>query len=346
MSPFSAEAEDQGPTTGVDDFDRGVSYHHGLGSPVNHEIAESYYREAIEASDDTRAMNELAVLLLNEDTRKARSKEAFDLLRRAAALDNSSARFNLGLAHYYGFAGMDRTPPRGLDLIATAANQGNAKAQSFMTNYVATAAATEAETHAAVDDLLHGWANEGDVTYWEIASMGSGYSDLWHRFFETPLADKSVMLSDILAVESGCRECTSSDVNTVARKLNEIETWRERAAEQDNSAMFNLGLAYLKGEGAPKNLEEGARLIIRSAENGYVPSQYVLGKLYLEGRGIERNPGMAYAWFNIAAADEEGYREADWARAMRDWVTAYLPPEHVAAGQRWSTEWVAENAAD
>lgn len=340
ISPFPTEAAEEEALTGVDAFARGVAYHHGLGAPMNHEIAETYYREAIKTRSDTRAMNELGVLLLTEDTRKARTDEAFDLFVDAAALGNSSARFNLGLAYYYGFSGVARDPARGLDFIATAANQGNSRGQSFMTNYVAMAAKTEAQRFKAVGELLHGWANEGDVTYWEIASMGSPYGSLWKRFFDTPLADKSAMLSDILAVESGCEECQSPDVDTVARKLNEVESWREDAAAGNRTAQFNLGLAYLQGEGVPRNLEQGARNIIRSAEAGYVPSQYLLGKLYLEGRGIERNPSMAYAWFNIAASSETGYREETWARAMRDWVTSYLPTENVKAGQKWSTEWL------
>ncbi|MHA6346956.1 hypothetical protein [Roseivivax sp. CAU 1761] len=40
-------------------------------------------------------------------------------------------------------------------------------------------------------------------------------------------------------------------------------------------------------------------------------------------------------WFNIAASSEEGYREAAWASAMRDWVTSYLEPADVKAGQKW-----------
>jgi len=338
---FAAESKEEASIN----YTKAVAYHHGLGVAENHELAEKYYKKAIEQGQDTRAMNELGVLFLDDDTLIQNFPKAMQLFTDAAKQGNSSSRYNLGLAYYYGFAGVAGNQERGLDLIGTSANQGNLKAQSFIINWMARDGRVDIKTNPVLRQRVQAWADKGKISYWDISTRSTNYEKLWDRFFSTNLKDRSAMLSDILAVESGCDECTAVNQNTIARKLNEIQTWRIGAADGDRNDQYNLGVAYLTGDGVPLNLEEGARLIIKSAEAGYVPSQYALGKIYLEGRGIQKNNGMAYAWFNIAAADTWGYREATWAKAMKDWITTYLPPHHVTQGQQWSTKWLSENRA-
>ena len=67
----------------------------------------------------------------------------------------------------------------------------------------------------------------------------------------------------------------------------------------DLNAKYMLALAYLNGEGATRNQQEGARLMVEAADLGYLPAQYGLGVLFLEGKGRFRNHAMAYAWFLI-----------------------------------------------
>ncbi len=326
-------------------YTRGVAYHHGIGVAENHEIAKNYYEQAIKQNGDTRAMNELAVLLMDDDTYVQNLPRAMKLLNQAAKEGNSSARYNLGVASYYGYARVAKNQDRGMDLISTSANQGNLHAQAFLINWLAYDSRVDIKTNPVLRQRVQAWADKGMIEYWDISTQDTEYGELWARFFETDLADRSVMLSDILAVESGCKECKSSNKHVIARKLNEIQTWRMGAANGERSDQFNLGVAYLTGEGVPLNKEEGARLMITAAEAGYVPAQYMLGKLYLEGRGIQKNETMAYAWFNIAAADTWGYQETTWAKAMRDWIANNLPPRHVTAGQDWSVKWLADQAA-
>jgi hypothetical protein len=45
-----------------------------------------------------------------------------------------------------------------------------------------------------------------------------------------------------------------------------IEWWKKAARQKDNKAEFNLGLAYLYGEGVPKNRAH-AKLWLRKAAN-------------------------------------------------------------------------------
>ena len=326
--------------TETEAYRRGVAFHHGIGVAKNHEIAKRYYEQAISEANDTRAMNELAVLLMDSETNLQNVSQAQKLLVKAADAGNSSARYNLGVAYYYSYAGVQKDQDRGLDLISTSANQGNLQAQAFIINWLAYDSRTDIETNPVLKRRVQTWIDRGQVSYWDISTQETNYEDLWVRFFETDLADRAQMLSDILAVESGCGECASQDKDIIARKLTEIQKWRVGATEGNRSDQFNLAVAYLEGEGVPLNKEEGARLMITAAEAGYVPAQYMLGKLYFEGRGIKKNDTMAYAWFNIAASDTWGYRESVWAKSMRDWTAENLSPRHVAAGQKWSTRWL------
>lgn len=336
-SPIATETLDE--ARGNENYDQAVNYHHGYGVRKNMEVAQKFYEEAI-AQGDTRALNELGVLLLDRQYAGYAPKKAYGLIAQAAELGNSSARYNLGLAYFYGFASTETDKAKGFDLIATAANQGHYKAQSFVVDWISYEAPADAEKSEILKEKVMALSEEGKISYWDIATLDTNYRDLWSRFFEMELADRSKMLSDILAVESGCDECTSDSNFEIGRKLKEVENWRDQlGTDADDTARYNLGLAYLNGEGVPSNLEKGARYVLEAADNGYVPAQYLLGKLFIEGKGIEKNPAMAYAWFNIAAADTWGFREGEWARAMREWSAGYLKPSQISEGQNWSSSW-------
>ncbi|MBO9428400.1 tetratricopeptide repeat protein [Sulfitobacter sp. R18_1] len=341
-SPVPTEALDE--ARGNENYDLAVKYHHGFGSPKNLALAHEHYSKAV-AQGDTRALNELGVLLLDRQSVRHDPKKGYRLISQAAELGNSSARYNLGLAHFYGFAGVEQEKSTGFDLIATAAHQGHYKAQSFVVDWITYEATADVDKSAILKERVMELSEDGKISYWDIATLDTNYRSLWERFFETDLQDREKMLSDILAVESGCKDCISDSNFEIARKLKEVETWRSQLdTDADDTARYNLGLAYLNGHGVPTNLEKGATYILKSADNGYVPAQYLLGKIFMEGKGIEKNPGMAYAWFNISAADTWGFREAEWARAMREWSAGYLTPSQISEGQKWSSNWVKGSA--
>jgi hypothetical protein len=313
-------------------------YHHGLGVPKNHQLAVEHYKKAIEINRDTRAMNELGTLLITGSGIERNPKLGFSYITSAANRGNSASRFNLGLAYYYGFY-LVQDRQRGLEFIYTAAKQGNVHAQSFVAEWMH----REAKEHVEKDPVLRNYfnsiINKGMVEYYSIVSKDSKYNNLWERFFDEKLEDRVTMLSDIMALESDCIECKSNNLQVVARKLNEIQTWREQSDNGNVSAMYNLGLAYLDGNGVPKEEEEGARLIIKSADAGYIPAQYALGTIFLEGNGVVPNRSMAYSWFILASQDQQGYRESTWALEMLEWMESYIPQGYLAVGQEWATNW-------
>lgn len=73
--------------------------------------------------------------------------------------------------------------------------------------------------------------------------------------------------------------------------------------EGNDTAAYNLGMAYLKGQmGLEKNLEEAAALITKSAEAGNAHAKFMLGIFALDGVGREKDLAEARRCFESAAA--------------------------------------------
>lgn len=104
-------------------------------------------------------------------------------------------------------------------------------------------------------------------------------------------------------------------------------TWWRRAAEQrDSEAQYFLGCAYQTGEGLPngerdvdmalswfKNAAEQNHLGARKkmadhwrgrARRGDADAQILLGKAYIDGRGVQQNTEKALTWWATAAAQK------------------------------------------
>ncbi len=88
----------------------------------------------------------------------------------------------------------------------------------------------------------------------------------------------------------------------------EARRWTERAAQGGNRhAMHNLGIAFINGDGGPKNSTTAAQWFRRAADLGLVDSQFNLGALYEQGLGVSQNAAEAYKWYLIAAkAGDDG----------------------------------------
>ena len=216
----------------------------------DHVRAKDLYEKAIDLSRDSRAMNELAVLLVSsENLPKKDIKLGLDLLVRSSNLGNSSARFNLGLFYLHGHYVL-KDESRGISLIRTAANQGNTGAQAFLVNLAMEAQENVVRDYPNVKEEIKFLVERGYVEMWEVASEGSRYRGLWNKFFKYEMTDRSRMLSDLMALESNCNECKDFRLQNVARKLTEVERYRQQAMRGDLNAKYMLALAYLNGEGA------------------------------------------------------------------------------------------------
>ena len=83
-----------------------------------------------------------------------------------------------------------------------------------------------------------------------------------------------------------------SPAPTFAAQEKTAETWR---------ALREEALAFEHGEGVPRNSEKAIALYCQGAKTGDPEARYSLGWMYMNGRGLPRNDGMAAYFFKLAA---------------------------------------------
>ena len=106
--------------------------------------------------------------------------------------------------------------------------------------------------------------------------------------------------------------------------------WRPRAEAGDAAAMAGLAhIAAVQGDHAT-----AARWHHRAAAAGNREALILLGSAYLEGRGVPRDPQLAYAWYHYASV---GGR-ANAARA-RDLAGRWLSDEQAAEARTLAERW-------
>lgn len=111
--------------------------------------------------------------------------------------------------------------------------------------------------------------------------------------------------------------------------------YRQAANGGHAGAMHNLAVLLFSGDSAA-DLPAALSWFQRAAQAGIRDSQYNLGVLYSQGRGVPRSLSEAYRWFALAAAqgDTEAAKKRDIVaaqlspldlRAARDRVAAFAP---------------------
>ena len=83
------------------------------------------------------------------------------------------------------------------------------------------------------------------------------------------------------------------------------------AAESgDAKAQLQLGKVYMKGTGVERNPVKALKWIEKSAEQGYAEAQHALGSFHQSGLGAPQNFTLASKWFEQAA--EQNHAEAQY----------------------------------
>ncbi len=80
--------------------------------------------------------------------------------------------------------------------------------------------------------------------------------------------------------------------------------WFPLAEAGDAEAQFNLGIMYDLGQGVAQSKVRAATWYRRSAEQGFAAAQYNLAVMFANGEGVPQNNVLAYALFDLAAADD------------------------------------------
>ena len=126
----------------------------------------------------------------------------------------------------------------------------------------------------------------------------------------------------------------------VPQDYAEAVKWWRRADEQGLApAQYNLGLMYYKGEGIPQDYAEALKWYRRAAEQGNVRAQFYLGVMYAKGEGIPQDYVAAHTFFNLAGA--KGYEDA---RKQRDRIASRMTAAQIAEAQRRARAWTPKTS--
>lgn len=75
-----------------------------------------------------------------------------------------------------------------------------------------------------------------------------------------------------------------------------------KAAKNGNrDAQFNVGLAYVRGEGVGKDLASAYEWFKKAALQDDAGAQYTMGVMAINGEGTVADPVAAYVWFQLAS---------------------------------------------
>lgn len=89
------------------------------------------------------------------------------------------------------------------------------------------------------------------------------------------------------------------------KKFEEAFKWLTKAAEADETndgAQYMLGILYFNGDGVDKDLVRSAQWYRKAAENGNEAAQYELALCYIYGEGVEADMEEATYWLKAGSA--------------------------------------------
>ena len=111
--------------------------------------------------------------------------------------------------------------------------------------------------------------------------------------------------------------------------------WVEKSAMQGYAeAQFELGDMHQGGRGALQSLPLALKWYEQAAHQDHAEAQYRLGYMYRTGQGVTMDKSKAYVWFAIAAA--QGHDRARDARAN---LQPALTAEQLQEAERLAKAW-------
>ncbi|MCC6977106.1 MAG: SEL1-like repeat protein [Candidatus Melainabacteria bacterium] len=124
------------------------------------------------------------------------------------------------------------------------------------------------------------------------------------------------------------------------KKFEEAFKWLTKAAEADDTndgAQYMLGILYFNGDGVDKDLVRAAQWYRKAAENGNEAAQYELALCYVYGEGVEPSTEEAIYWLKAGSALGNDRCEEKLAELISQESTPGLTVDDVDHWMRQST---------
>jgi hypothetical protein len=138
----------------------------------------------------------------------------------------------------------------------------------------------------------------------------------------------ALSLAPALLLFTACETLDDLARNVDAAASTMIPT--DTTAEAGRS--YRQGLAYLRGDGVPRDEAKAASLLREAAERGSPDAAFQLGLLYQRGAGVPQHDGIGLEWLEKAAA--LGHGEAQLL-AGQAYATGRGTPKDLAWAARW-----------
>lgn len=114
----------------------------------------------------------------------------------------------------------------------------------------------------------------------------------------------------------------------------EAVRWFERASNKGHVQATNaLGFFYEQGKGVPQNFAKAAATYLRAMKAGDPTAMLNRGSMYLNGRGVNKDPQSAYMHFLLASAYARDDETRQASQKLKEEVEATLTKQQVAKGQ-------------
>jgi TPR repeat protein len=113
--------------------------------------------------------------------------------------------------------------------------------------------------------------------------------------------------------------------------------FRDAAELGDAGAAYELGLAYIAGDGVPENHELSAQWINRAADLGDPGAQFLVGSSFYGGIGVEQDIPRALSFLQRAAV--QGHPKAQFLLGQ-----AYVDGVGVPENAEWAARWYGKAA--
>lgn len=247
--------------------------------------------------------------------------QAAQWFNKAALQNHVKAKYELGKMNLYG-DGIPANYMIAYNLLSSAAGQHHTEAQFELANYYFDARYGEKNTEkalhyytlAAQGNLVKAQYTLGKILYegkdvsieedegkkWLQRAAENGYPDATKFFAQIEKTSKPAFKTS-MAKTSGDKP----DVHTKEHRVADAYPRKNSMDKIDTGnvdAQYALGMAYLSGNGKPKDPILAATWLRKAAKQNHAGAQYQLGIIYRDGIGIAKSDSEAMKWFRLASS--------------------------------------------
>lgn len=152
-----------------------------------------------------------------------------------------------------------------------------------------------------------------ELKYWSSVEQ-SGSPELLQSYLDKYpegefVAIATFKLEKLLSVNTDS-EPSEQSTKTVPAALNseeveKVKYYRLAANQGQAYSQYLLGRAYETGKGVEQDYQEAARWYNLAADQGYAAAQYEIGEIYYHARGVEKDIKTSFKWHSRAS--DQGY---------------------------------------